>query len=297
MKCFILRIVFFLLVLFALVGGLELYVRKIPNPYKYKNEWMEENARDVEILILGSSHAYRGIKPEYLDGKSFNLAMSAQRFKQDSYLLFKWGKKYEKLKVVISTISYFSFFLDDLDWRDQRYYKIYMDCGLYPSLPKYMFELSDAKTAFMKIASGNELQCDSLGWNRSLINRNIKRLEKGEDVTSVIKNHSMQDSTFLEKNLRDICSIAEFCRERDYELVLITTPCWKTYVEQMDVTQKTLMYQVINKISSKYDIRYLDYLSDSRFSIDDFYDCDHLSPKGAIKFTKILNEDLWKNDR
>ena len=33
-------------------------------------------------------------------------------------------------------------------------------------------------------------------------------------------------------------------------------------------------------------------LKDSRFEADDFFDSNHLSEVGAIKFTKILNHDI-----
>jgi hypothetical protein len=37
---------------------------------------------------------------------------------------------------------------------------------------------------------------------------------------------------------------------------------------------------------------YVDYLKDHRFEANDFYDSNHLSDVGAIKFTKILDNDI-----
>ena len=86
--------------------------------------------------------------------------------------------------------------------------------------------------------------------------------------------------------------IASFCRDHSIHLVIVTTPCWKTYIQHLDPKQLNEMYQLISRLQSEYQLIYLDYFNDNRFDADDFYNCDHLSDKGAIKFTKILNNDI-----
>ena len=46
------------------------------------------------------------------------------------------------------------------------------------------------------------------------------------------------------------------------------------------------------KIVDKYGIKYWDYINSDRFTIDDFYDMEHLNRKGALKFTTMLNDSI-----
>ena len=51
--------------------SVELFVRyEIPNVYRLKNEWLSKNSSNVELLVLGNSHCYYGICPEYFSCKS-----------------------------------------------------------------------------------------------------------------------------------------------------------------------------------------------------------------------------------
>ena len=110
MKKFLITILaFFIPVLFVLVG-LEYIVRKAPNEYQYKAQWMEKNADRVETLILGTSHAFYGINPSYLGPNAFSLAASAQCLQYDEFLFFKYsGWKMIRLQEIEN--RYFANFL------------------------------------------------------------------------------------------------------------------------------------------------------------------------------------------
>lgn len=76
MKRFYYAIILFILPIIVFMGMAELYVRSLPNIYKYKNDWMEQHAEEVETLILGSSHTMFGVNPKYLGRSSFNIDKS-----------------------------------------------------------------------------------------------------------------------------------------------------------------------------------------------------------------------------
>ena len=155
MKKFLKYCLFFVLPLLIAAIPVEYMIRQVPNPYKYKYEWMQKNAEDVEILVLGSSHTFYGIRPEFFDGKAFSLANVSQGPKQDLYLLEYWANRYRNLKMVICPISFSSWCGRGLEYGSEsyrcRYYKIYMDCDLYPDLSLYNLELSDYRTAKGKV--------------------------------------------------------------------------------------------------------------------------------------------------
>ncbi len=75
-------------------------------------------------------------------------------------------------------------------------------------------------------------------------------------------------------------------------LVLITTPCWHTYYENVNQQQISKMYELIKQIQMDYNVPYLDYLKDNRFVSEDFADPQHLFDNGAEKFTKILQQTI-----
>ena len=86
MKRFVKTIVFFFLpVLFGLVA-LECAMRRIPNDYAYKNNWLTENISHVRIWTFGSSHGLFGISPKYFSKPAFNSAHVSQPLA--SHLIF-----------------------------------------------------------------------------------------------------------------------------------------------------------------------------------------------------------------
>ena len=58
--------------------GFEFLVRHIPNDYNSKIKYLQEHSSEIEILALGSSHAYFGVNPDFLSSKCFNLSHIAQ---------------------------------------------------------------------------------------------------------------------------------------------------------------------------------------------------------------------------
>jgi hypothetical protein len=90
MKKFLKIFIYFFIPIVIASACLEVYMRHIPNSYKYKDEWMKKNGNTVETLILGSSHAYYGINPEYLSWKAFNLANVSQDLERDFFVLDKY---------------------------------------------------------------------------------------------------------------------------------------------------------------------------------------------------------------
>ena len=81
MRRFYIAVILFMFPIFVFVGGAEYAVRQIPNEYKYKNDWMDQHADEVESLILDSSHSLNGIISRYL-GENY---MQDKRFYADNF--------------------------------------------------------------------------------------------------------------------------------------------------------------------------------------------------------------------
>ncbi len=110
-----------------IIIGIEQTLRKIPNDYKYKADYLKENGKQIETLILGSSHTFTGLNPKLFTNKTFNAAHSAQSLDLD-YKIFEQNRKYlPNLKTIIIPISYFSFTkqLNNFNQKKLKYYSIY----------------------------------------------------------------------------------------------------------------------------------------------------------------------------
>lgn len=303
MRKFLKQIALFSIPVFIVALTMENIARRVPNPYKYKYEWMQKNADSVEILVFGSSHTFYGVRPDYMEGNVFNLANVSQDKKHDVFLLKYWADRYAKLRTVIMPISYGSWFGKGLDkgiesWRC-RFYRIYMDCDLeYPFLSKNNLELSDLGMAKKKIRNyldgKGDNGCDSLGWGTlySLSSKNMIAWEDDSKASAAVKRHTVKDWDSIEDNLKIYEAMASFCKKRDIKLIFITTPCWTSYYDKLDRKQLAKMYELTHSFCKRFDVPYFDYFKDERFVADDFYDCDHLSDVGAIKFSQILANDI-----
>ena len=294
--------ILFVLPIVILSIPLEIMLRTVPNPYKYKYEWMQQNAEEVETIVLGSSHSFYGIRPEYLDGKAFSLANVSQDKAQDLFLLKYWAGRYRHLKTVIYPISSYLWFTHGLEYGIEsyrcRYYKIYMDYNLYPDFSLYNLELSDPKTAMGKIGKllpGNsDLGYDEYGWGTTyrLSEKKMVKWNDGTEAEAAVKRHTAKSWEYIESNYVQLRDMACFCRDHNIQLILITTPCWHTYYDNLDKKQQAKAHELTHRLQSEFGLPHLDYMKDTRFEANDFYDSNHLSTIGAEKFTRILNEDI-----
>ncbi|HAE24622.1 MAG TPA: hypothetical protein DCG33_04715 [Prevotellaceae bacterium] len=286
---------------------LEWMLRQVPNPYKYKYEWMQKNASDVEILIFGSSHTFFGVRPQFIKGKAFSLANVSQSHKEDYYLLKYWADRYRHLRTVIVPISYFTWFSQGLESGNEsfrcRYYKLYMDCDLYPDSPFYNLELSHFGSAKGKVdklfSEDTDPGCDDYGWGNAykLSLKDTISWSSGTEAEAAVERHKAKDWNSIGTNYERIKEMAEFCKEHGIQLVLITTPCWHSYYDKLARVQLQRMYELTRKFQKDSGVLYLDYMRDTRFVADDFFDSNHLSDVGAEKFTKILDKDIKRHGR
>ena len=299
MKKFLIILLAFFIPVLCVLAGLEYMVRKAPNEYQYKAQWMEKNADRVETLILGTSHAFYGINPSYLGPNAFSLAASAQSLQYDEFLFFKYAPKCKNLKTVILPISYFTLFSRDMEdgseWWRVINYKVYMDCPYHSSFSKYNFFISNSepfRAKLTKIIKGNTIiECDSLGFGYPIYRKSTPTLDDAS-VATWVKHHTAKDFSYVEKNKQHILRIVDYCQSNHVRLVIVTTPTWKTYYERLNHSQLKVISEFIELLISKYDITYLNYIQDKRFIATDFTDCNHMSCDGARKLSELLNEKL-----
>ncbi len=110
MNKFIKKTLFFCAPVLIFIVIMELLLRNIPNTYSYKKNYLDQHSNEIEILFLGSSHAYRAINPKFIHLNGFNAALISQSLDYDIEILKKYEKQMDKLKFIVIPIDYFSLY-------------------------------------------------------------------------------------------------------------------------------------------------------------------------------------------
>src|SRR5438128_2689811 len=128
MKRYLKSLLLFLLPLVVVAISMEVLLRNIPNDYRYKKIFLDNNARSLEVLVLGNSHSFFDIDPRYIKQKCFNAAYYSQSLDYDLALLKKYDNQWDSLKYIVIPVDYFLLFkapayktyvqyLDDRQWK------------------------------------------------------------------------------------------------------------------------------------------------------------------------------------
>ena len=78
------RLAMILMPFLLLFSWIEYKARHLPNSYAVKKEELAPLQDSLEILVLGSSHALKGIMPSAFSCTGFNLSNSSQTLVHDS---------------------------------------------------------------------------------------------------------------------------------------------------------------------------------------------------------------------
>lgn len=299
MKAFIIRVLLFFLPLFIIAVFLEYTLQNIDNDYDYKNNYLEKNADDIEVLFLGNSHSYYGINPEFIDKKSFNASHVSQSLAYDLEIFKKFNPKLTKLKILAIPISYFSLHFNVENgkeaWREKNYC-IYYNIFRSKKINNY-FELTanNPKTnrtiLYDYFKKDKDLKkCDKLGWrlhDSILYNKDIAKNAKRS-----AKRHTYTVTKNLIQNRKILKEFIELARSKHFKILFYTAPVTQKYFELLNLKKLAENKVEMEKITDNKTVYYYNFLNDNRFKESDFYDADHLNNKGAKKFSEIMNNTV-----
>ena len=295
MKKFILNILVFIIPIISVLIITEYALRKIPNDYSYKNEYLKNNASKIETLFLGSSHTYYGINPAYFSGNSFNASHISQSIDLDYKLLNKYSGKFNNLEYIVIPIDYFSLFSRTSTgieaWR-MKNYNIYYNLNISRNPKKYMELFSfSLKENFNRITKNylhneNNITCTSLGYG----NTDRKQANLIETGKTAALRHTKNDKRYLNESIEIINKIIDYAYQNNTTILFYTSPAYYTYVDNLDSIQYNKTIKIIDSISNIHrNSYYINLISNKSFNKRDFRDADHLNKSGAKKLTKIID--------
>ncbi|MBP5360888.1 MAG: hypothetical protein J6129_05350 [Bacteroidaceae bacterium] len=297
MRHFVTKILVFSAIVLSLIAAAEIYVRSLPNPARYKHQWMLAHSTEVETLILGSSHCFYGIDPAMLGPNAFNIAQPTQPYRYDWYQLTHYPLP--NLKTIVLPFSYQSLF-EDLEAEPRLHYwatryRLYMDCDIHSPFSPYALECLHAASFKEKLTSlwrPAQLKWDSLGFGTSYGTTSLLLQGKDNGPQRADENtYHHRHSLALNTDMLD--SIATWCDRRSVRLLLITTPTSPSFRQHCLASQIAVNDSTLPLLISRHpSISYHNYWDDSDFSPADFYDADHLNIKGAHKLTKKVIKDM-----
>ncbi len=284
----ILPILFFFLVL-------EIAIRKIPNDYQLKKEYLDQNAAEINTLILGSSHTFYGLNPEYFSKKTFNSAYVSQSLDLDYEILNAYESKLKNLKTVIIPISYFSLFetleTDVEKWRIKNYVIYYNFPNKYNFTDNFESLDNEIKLNVKKVAkhyflNQSFITSSNLGWGTNF-NSKDKKAFKGEFTA---KKHTVKNFHLYDGNLNSLHKIIALCKKKNVDIVFISTPTHTSYYQNLNANQLEKTTKTISElVKNNSNCSYLNLLNSEKFSDEDFYDADHLNEIGAKKLSIFTN--------
>ena len=295
----------FLLVLLPtllFLAAYEIAYRNIPNSYSLKKEYLDRCADSIDLLILGSSHSFYGINPEYFTYNTFNAANVSQSLDYDAKIYDTWFKGKAYPRYVVLPISYFTLWgrvsLGIEHWRTRKY-SIYMGFGSWRdwfSPDGYEFQLGDRTVVGYYFFGGDKKDCTKSGFGTAYICSPGKDVD--ESAITAATRHTIKGDRrqIYEENMSYINDMLLDCRKFGKKVVFLISPYRKLYREALPPVQVRRTHEVLDSLHAAYpdNTAILNLSSDPRFAAADFYDGDHLCTDGAAKLSVILNDTLPK---
>jgi len=307
MRKFILVTFLFSLPILVLFLTIEFLLRNDKNSYyALKKKALVEQIDSCKILVLGSSSENSGINPVFFNSKGINLAfVGGTSLDIFNLLILKYVDKMPKLEKVIIPVSTFTFFATE-EREEMKFRKILLNryFGLYDNdfnniLPSSMVLNLGLKKSLKSIFNKQSNNVDKYGFDPmhgnlpECLNDNFG---KKTVIRHLGSNNDDIKSNVFNNNINLLDSITLFLKKRNIKVYLITTPTHVSYFKNVNEKIFDMIFKEISKITSKYNTKYYNFISDIRFNDLDFYNCDHLNINGATKFSKILNEEVINKD-
>lgn len=297
MKRFISKILIFTLLSLIIAIVIEYVVRSIPNPYKYKISLIEEQKKDVQLLVLGSSTAYNGINPSFFDIKTLNMALGGQGIMIDAFLVNRYLNQMPNLEAIILPVGYGTLFLPavfgfpDGLMSYHVYYEFEPDCF---SIDNYFefFHRKSVRTKLERMIRGETPWfSDGMGFRGEKWVGDLDAEDYIKGMTIEDNTDNLMDKT-IKKNIKALRQIAELSEKANVKLVIVSIPFHKSFRDLASPKQWLFTDSIIDNVIKQYNNSlYLNYYS-TDFSDTCYLNSTHLNVYGAELFTKMLAHDL-----
>ncbi len=300
MKQFLKQFLIFSLPVLILGVITEIALRKIPNDYLYKKNYLDQHSKDIKILFLGNSHVFYGINPEYIKTESFNAAYVSQSFNYDLEILKRYENKWDSLRYIVVAVDYPALH-SRLEkgaevWRVKNYSIYYQINTTLNIADKTEFFNNNLKVASKRLVNFyvngiSSITTSKSGWGTDYNFKNKKDLL----VTGKTAAQKHKANNYLTENTESLKQVIDFAKAKNIKVILFTPPAYKTYVQNLGMAQLNETVNVANNFAnSNNHVFYFNFINDTAFTGDDYFDADHLKEVGAKKLTIQIDSLIIK---
>ncbi|MBN8704526.1 MAG: hypothetical protein J0L62_01520 [Bacteroidetes bacterium] len=141
------------------------------------------------------------------------------------------------------------------------------------------------------------ITCSSLGWGTNYNSSHSLNLVETGKMAAL--RHTRVDYLNIEyqelyhENISLLLKMINWSNEKKVQLIFVTLPAFESYRNNLNSNQLNFTIDEIKKIVSKYkNCSYFNFIADTNFVAQDFYDGDHLSEIGAKKISTIINSKI-----
>ena len=309
MKRFLIRIAVFLIPMILATIFCELYMRSYKTQYDHKNEGVLAKLNDIELIVVGNSHALNDVNPQQFDLPAYNLAAGNQSLYFDKRIVLKYLDSLKSLKYVMITVDYhslyfssqgirdiWSYYTYDIAYKDQSYVKESISYFWFGFTPRVTGSIMKEQLLQYINRNNGEHQLGLVdGWQPArgtiLASFEEKQLQARANYFNGVVHDGSGEYEEIKKDLEDF--IVEL-RAFDITPILVTSPIspqLHTLLNQEIVASNK---EYIENLSMKYDLVYWN-MADSISESTYYNNNDHLNVEGANKYSQMLNELLQLN--
>ena len=261
----------------AAFGRMENVFAEIKN----KRDTVLKNKDICKTIILGSSHGAYGINPEYIGNDCFNLCTNSQDLFTAEQVFDYMKKELPYLKNIVLITDVFS-----RGWR--------LECtsakhilASYQYLYGFKYPMFQDEHKYLK-------QCKKLDRQHLYATENKNgylnppKLQFTDTVEARVKAHLREHNRtvsqyFCLKNMVNSIGYS------DGSFMVLILPTRSDYRKLLP---DDLVLNEVKQITKGTNVKIFDFSDDPDFKDEDFYDYDHLNPKGAEKLSKKLKGKL-----
>ena len=271
------------------------YGTDVLNFYKQKKN-------SIDVLVLGSSHAYSAINPYLIEENTGLVAYDFCTQQQPIWITYYYlieALKTQKPKYVILDIHMVLF--GDSDYAEESVNrdaidKMKMSKNKISAIKTSVENIGDREAYYFNIIKYhsrykelNRKDFQAVFEGKTVDNKGYIKLPKTDYIFPGVNNNSSETIEIHNKNLVYLNKIVELTKENNIKLVLIKTPT--AYDEKM--LGKLNNFSKIAKENNNIFLNYIDKIDTLKLDYaNDFYDSGHLNEFGSTKLTLQLIKDI-----
>jgi len=314
------RILLFLSFPFTVLLLLEIVSRQMflsHSDMTAKFNEFDEVKSQIEVLFMGNSHVEKGINPDLIAEKSFNLAFSAQDLYYNHKILQKHISEMHNLKKLVIGIDPFAFYYDEsinsmFFVKDYFYYEqiwpkngfdlpfLFNSSVFWLNRGDFFIRLLQFNFTKSKIEVIKSEKFSEINDPGQYLLTNGMRLAIGKMNESELKNDALitinrivnnSKTELISENYSYLSKMIKLADNNGVEVILVCCPVYENYISRIPESIKMTSDSLINNlVRQNQKVRFYDFSSVFDKKPDYFFNSDHLNKEGSAEFSRMVSE-------